>query len=178
MGVITDMLREHGYAEWDGERGSMIGASYDWRLMPHQLESRDEFFTGIMEQTHRMVEKDPDRRPAVVIGFSLGCRMAKYFLHFCHTSKGAEWMANHIAHFVPLGGTHPNCPNAPSREEVLCVRSLAGGRAANEGGHGRWLIRPTRYCSDHTAYGSILTCSKQICFLANPKCCGSCEVSL
>ena len=28
MGVITDMLREHQYTEWDGEHGNMIGASY------------------------------------------------------------------------------------------------------------------------------------------------------
>ena len=51
MGVISDMLREHGYAEWDGTQGSMIGAAYDWRITPPQLESRDRFFTDMMEQT-------------------------------------------------------------------------------------------------------------------------------
>ena len=47
MGVITGMLREHGYEEWDGEKGQMIGCSYDWRLNPTQLERRDKFFTRV-----------------------------------------------------------------------------------------------------------------------------------
>ena len=47
MGVITGMLREHGYEEWDGEKGQMIGCSYDWRLNPAQLERRDKFFTRV-----------------------------------------------------------------------------------------------------------------------------------
>ena len=72
MGVITKMLGRHGYTEWDGVSGSMIGASYDWRLLPHQLERRDAFFTRMMEQTEAMVEADHEHRPAVVVGFSLG----------------------------------------------------------------------------------------------------------
>ena len=40
----------------------------------------------------------------MVIGFSLGCRIGKYFLHFCHAKKGDAWMAKNIGHFVPLGG--------------------------------------------------------------------------
>ena len=93
MGVITDMLRTFDYCEWDGTFGSMIGASYDWRLTPPLLEKRDEFFTRMMVQTEAMVTADPKQRPAVVIGFSLGCRIAKYFIHFCHDRKGAEWMS-------------------------------------------------------------------------------------
>ena len=95
MGVITDMLRQYDYCEWDPSEqfGSMIGASYDWRLTPPLLEERDQFFSRMMEQTEAMVAADPQRRPAVVIGFSLGCRIAKYFIHFCHAKKGAEWMS-------------------------------------------------------------------------------------
>ena len=40
----------------------------------------------------------------MLIGFSLGCRIAKYFLHFAHETKGAEWLDEHVQHFVPLGG--------------------------------------------------------------------------
>ena len=103
MGVISDMLREYDYSEWDGSCGGMIGASYDWRLMPSQLEERDGFFSSMMAQTEAMVEANHGR-PAVVVGFSLGCRIAKYFLHFCHAKKGNQWMTDNIAHFVPLGG--------------------------------------------------------------------------
>jgi len=80
MGVITAHLKPFGYAEFDPvlKTGSMIGASYDWRLMPAMMEERDGFFTRIMEQTESMVNADPGKRPAVLIGFSLGCRIAKY----------------------------------------------------------------------------------------------------
>eukprot|EP00658_Telonema_sp_P-2_P022945 TRINITY_DN19191_c0_g2_i1.p1 TRINITY_DN19191_c0_g2~~TRINITY_DN19191_c0_g2_i1.p1 ORF type:complete len:261 (+),score=47.10 TRINITY_DN19191_c0_g2_i1:110-892(+) len=104
MGVITDMLRTHGYTEWDGTSGSIVGASYDWRMMPSQLEARDGFFSTMMEQVESMVATDPSRRAAVVIGFSLGCRIAKYFLHFCLAHRGRQWCDLHLAHFIPLGG--------------------------------------------------------------------------
>lgn len=104
LGVITNRLRKHGYTEWDGVSGNMIGASYDWRLMPGQLETRDKFFSGIMKQLEAMVAADPEHLPATVVGFSLGCRVAKYFLHFCLSQKGQEWVSKHVDHFVPLGG--------------------------------------------------------------------------
>lgn len=52
MGVISDMLRRHGYTEWEKEKsvGSMIGASYDWRITPDQLEERNGFFSEMMHQ--------------------------------------------------------------------------------------------------------------------------------
>lgn len=35
-GEISGMLRQHGYSEWNetDKKGSMIGASYDWRYQP------------------------------------------------------------------------------------------------------------------------------------------------
>ena len=51
-----------------------------------------------------MVAADPEHRPAVVIGFSLGCKIAKYLLHWCHSQKGNVWMNQNVAHFVALGG--------------------------------------------------------------------------
>ena len=70
MGCITDELRKHDYSEWDGQEGSMIGCSYDWRLTPQQMETRDGFFSDMLQQTEAMVEADG--RPCVVIGFSMG----------------------------------------------------------------------------------------------------------
>ena len=58
----------------------------------------------IMNQTEAMVSAHPDKRPAAVLGHSMGCKVAKYFLHFCHAKKGADWMARNITHFIPLGG--------------------------------------------------------------------------
>ena len=63
-----------------------------------------------------MVDADPEQRPAVVIGFSLGCKIAKYFLHFCNAKKGSDWMDSHIAHFVALGG--------PFRGSVALLRAM------------------------------------------------------
>lgn len=56
---------------------------------------------------------DKHRPAAVVIGFSLGCKIAHYFLHFCESRKGKAWVDKYVAHFVALGGpflgTHA-CP--------------------------------------------------------------------
>ena len=117
MGSIADMLRKHGqYKEWDGSHGSMIGATYDWRILPEHMERRDGFFTKTMHQLEAMVAADPNHRPAVVIGFSLGCKIGKYFLHFCHAAKGREWVDAHVGHFVPLGG--------PFRGAVTLMRAM------------------------------------------------------
>lgn len=73
--------------------------------MPSQMEKlRDGYFNKLLQQVEQMVAADPQQRPAVVIGFSLGCRFAKYFLHFCHAHRGEAWIAANIQHFVPLGG--------------------------------------------------------------------------
>ena len=42
MGVIVDMLQEYNYTEWNEKpgaegAGNMIGASFDWRLLPTQV---------------------------------------------------------------------------------------------------------------------------------------------
>ena len=41
MGVIVDMLQEYDYSEWNQPgaegAGNMIGASFDWRLLPKQV---------------------------------------------------------------------------------------------------------------------------------------------
>ena len=43
-GGISEMLRQHGYSEWNeiDKKGSMIGASYDWRYtaVEHLLTDR------------------------------------------------------------------------------------------------------------------------------------------
>ena len=82
----------------------MIGASYDWRLTPSLLEERDQFFSKLMTQTEAVVAADKEQRPAVIVGFSLGCRIAKYFLHHCRLHGGEQWITDNIGHFVPLGG--------------------------------------------------------------------------
>ena len=49
---ITGMLKTYNYTEWDenSKSGSMIGASYDWRIMPEHMERRDGMFTNYMNQ--------------------------------------------------------------------------------------------------------------------------------
>lgn len=73
-------------------------------MTPAQLEARDGYFSSLVEQTEAMVAADPEHRPAVVIGFSLGCLIGKYFMHFCQAAKGDAWTASHLQHFVSLGG--------------------------------------------------------------------------
>ena len=91
----------------------------------------------MMEQMEAIVAAQG--KPAVVIAFSLGCRIAKvracachqkahwmsafqYFLHFCHAKRGDDWMGKHVDHFVPLGG--PFLGAVPLLQAVMVVCSV------------------------------------------------------
>jgi len=104
IGMTSKLKAEGGYTEWDGQKGDLLPAAYDWRLMPPMMEQRDGLFTKILEETEKMVNAHPHKLPAVVTGHSMGCKVAKYWLHFCHAAKGPEWMAQYVTHFVPLSG--------------------------------------------------------------------------
>ena len=58
----------------------MIGASFDWRITPAQLEERDSYFSQLVVQTERMVAADPSKRPAVLVGAT---RTHTFFFAIC-----------------------------------------------------------------------------------------------
>lgn len=89
IGLITK-LKSYGYTEWDGQHGDLYGAAFDWRLMPAKMEERDGFLTKTMEAIEKIVAAHPGNKPVVVMGHSMGCKVAHYFLHFCHAQKGRD----------------------------------------------------------------------------------------
>lgn len=71
--LIKMLASELGY-----DSNSMIGAAYDWRLAPIQLQQRDSFFTTLKQWLEVAVERH--KRPAIVIAHSMGTNL---FLYFC-----------------------------------------------------------------------------------------------
>jgi len=66
----------HGCLAVSGSFGPLTDES-SCRLAPRQLEDRDKLFSKLMAQVQAMVEADHEHRPAVIVAFSLGCRIAK-----------------------------------------------------------------------------------------------------
>jgi hypothetical protein len=73
---IKFLANEYGY-----DVNNMIGAPYDWRLSPKELQERDSFFTNLKFKLETTVKKH--NRPAIIIAHSMGNNI---FIYFC------EWL--------------------------------------------------------------------------------------
>ena len=108
--IFTQLIKMLAY-ELGYDSNNIIGAPYDWRLAPMQLQQRDLFLTTLKLRIETAVKRH--RRPAIVIAHSMGNSI---FLYFCDWLKyedkpamGAEkWLRKHIwgylAYAAPLLG--------------------------------------------------------------------------
>ena len=83
--------------------GNMLAAPYDWRTQPDIMESRDGLFSTLCEKIERMVQANNGTKCAL-IGFSMGSKVGKYFIHFAAAVKGTTWVNQNIDHFIPMCG--------------------------------------------------------------------------
>eukprot|EP00529_Nitzschia_sp_RCC80_P014051 CAMPEP_0113478794 /NCGR_PEP_ID=MMETSP0014_2-20120614/20950_1 /TAXON_ID=2857 /ORGANISM="Nitzschia sp." /LENGTH=746 /DNA_ID=CAMNT_0000372017 /DNA_START=517 /DNA_END=2757 /DNA_ORIENTATION=- /assembly_acc=CAM_ASM_000159 len=110
FGPVIDALQEAGYNS-NPDKLNLAASPYDWRVAPQELERRDQYFT----KTMRMVEtlyKDNDNTPVVLIGHSMGCKTAHYFLNFALSAKGQEWLDTYVHTYMPVGAPHLGAPKA------------------------------------------------------------------
>lgn len=94
---------------------SIIGAPYDWRLSPIELETRDSFFTTFKYRLETAVRRH--RRPAIVMAHSMGNNV---FLYFCEWLRLVErppmgyrrWLRRHIWGYVGFAAPLLGAPMA------------------------------------------------------------------
>jgi Lecithin:cholesterol acyltransferase len=89
---------------------NLMASPYDWRLSPDELEKRDKYFTrtmGFVEKLYR-----DNHKPVILIGHSMGCKNAHYFLNFLERKKGRKWIDKHIHTYMPIGAPHLGAPKA------------------------------------------------------------------
>ena len=107
------------------DSNSMFMASYDWRLSPETLQTRDAYFSKLkntIETAHAIHNERP-----VLIGHSLGGNVVRYFLRWVEDPNGGNggphWVNTHVESFVNIGGPLLGVPKA--------ISSLASGEMRN-----------------------------------------------
>ena len=108
--LIKMLAHELGY-----DRNSIIGAPYDWRLAPIQLEQRDSYFKTLKQWLEVAVERH--QRPAIVIAHSMGTNVFMYFCDWLRLvdkpSMGYEkWMRKHIWSYIGMAAPLLGSPGA------------------------------------------------------------------
>lgn len=112
--IFTQLIRMLAY-ELGYDSNNIIGAPYDWRIAPMQLQQRDLFFTTLKLRIETAVKRH--RRPAIVIAHSMGNSI---FLYFCDWLKyedkpsiGAEkWLRKHIWGYIAYAAPLLGAPGA------------------------------------------------------------------
>jgi hypothetical protein len=92
--LIKTLASELGY-----DVTNLIGAPYDWRLAPIQMQKRDSFFTTLKSRLEVAVRRH--KRPAIVIAHSMGTNIFMYFCDWLRVHEkpaiGWEhWIRRHI----------------------------------------------------------------------------------
>lgn len=110
FGPVIVALQREGYNP-PGGPANLMASTYDWRLPPSELERRDGYFTrtiGLVEGLY----KTNGSTPVVLLGHSLGCKTAHYFLNFAKARRGQKWIDRHVHTYLPVGAPHLGAPKA------------------------------------------------------------------
>lgn len=100
------------YADGYADRKTLVGLPYDFRLVLDP-EYRRRLFNTFRAYIERAVAEAPrgaGRGGAVVVGHSLGALLFKWFLSA--GDVGADWIAEHVAHFVSICAPYGGAPNS------------------------------------------------------------------
>jgi hypothetical protein len=90
---------------------NLMASPYDWRLPPQELEIRDKYFSRTMGYVEKLYNEN-NHTPVIIIGHSMGCKNAHYFLNFLEDKKGRAWIDKHIHTYMPIGAPHLGAPKA------------------------------------------------------------------
>jgi phospholipid:diacylglycerol acyltransferase len=104
-GALIHALADVGYTELN-----MHLAAYDWRLPFAGNEERDAYDLRLLTQVELMYKVH--KRPVQLIAHSMGALVTHRFLQYAVAERGPEWVEEHIAGIVHIGGTLLGLPKA------------------------------------------------------------------
>eukprot|EP01117_Protostelium_nocturnum_P019541 TRINITY_DN8496_c0_g1_i1.p1 TRINITY_DN8496_c0_g1~~TRINITY_DN8496_c0_g1_i1.p1 ORF type:complete len:1132 (-),score=279.50 TRINITY_DN8496_c0_g1_i1:39-3434(-) len=116
MGPLFDMLEDLGYSYGH----NLLAAPYDWRVPPHILEERDQYFTHLAADIEQLY-RNSYGTPVVAIAHSMGNKLFHYFLNwaFRRPELGESWIETRIHTFFSIGAPWVGAPKM--------VRGVASG---------------------------------------------------
>lgn len=100
---VIQHLQALGY-----DHTTLIAAPYDWRLPPQKLNERDVYFWDLKAKIELAVRKAG--HPAALLGHSMGCKVAHYFLVWAEATLGYEWIEQYVHQFIPAGAPWLGAP--------------------------------------------------------------------
>ena len=95
---LIGVLQDIGYDDTN-----LDAAPYDWRLPPSELEKRDKFMSKLKSKIELFYHIN-DKTRVMLLGHSMGNRVAQYFLKWVKENYGQEWIDMHVQSLVALGG--------------------------------------------------------------------------
>uniref|UniRef100_A0A0G4FT94 Phospholipid:diacylglycerol acyltransferase n=1 Tax=Chromera velia CCMP2878 TaxID=1169474 RepID=A0A0G4FT94_9ALVE len=102
-------LAEIGY-----DPGMLHMASYDWRLGPQTLQTRDAYFSRLLSQTEALVAVTGEK--AVFVSHSMGTQMMHYFFRWAESpfggNRGKDWVEKHVDSAFTIAGCLLGVPKA------------------------------------------------------------------
>lgn len=93
FGPVINALEKKGYNS--NGNINLMASTYDWRLSPLAMEKRDNYFTRTVGYIEDLYNGNA-QTPVVILGHSLGCKVAHYFLNFALDKKGQKWIDKHV----------------------------------------------------------------------------------
>lgn len=108
MEPLIDALENAGYNQ---SEVNLDAAPYDWRLPPSYLEIRYRYFTKTIQRIEDMYNAN-NKTPVILMGYSLGAKVAHYLLNCAKLLKGQDWIDSVIHTFIPVSAPHLGTPMA------------------------------------------------------------------
>ena len=102
FGPVIKALEKKGYNS--NGNINLMASTYDWRLSPLAMEKRDKYFTTTIGYIEELYNGNA-QTPVVILGHSLGCKVAHYFLNFALDKKGQEWIDKHVHTYMVSDGS-------------------------------------------------------------------------
>lgn len=108
-GKVIENLAAIGY-----DSNNMFMASYDWRMSPSKLESRDRYFTKLKVLVENAVLTNQGRK-VVLMSHSMGSQVVMYFLQWVESPLGGAapgWVERHLHALTSIGGSFLGAPKS------------------------------------------------------------------
>eukprot|EP00980_Cylindrotheca_fusiformis_P008439 scaffold1784_cov116-Cylindrotheca_fusiformis.AAC.19 len=112
------LIRALEKAGYNDSTINLEAAPYDWRMSPLHLELNHQYFSKTIQMIEDMYQRNK-YAPVILLGYSLGAKVAHYLLNFAMLKKGKAWVSSRIYSFVPVA--------APLLGAPMILRSIIGG---------------------------------------------------
>lgn len=104
MGPLLQELYDFGYTD-----ENLACMPYDWRLPPHYLQERDNYFTELKSTVEQLSSRC--NMPVVLVSHSMGCKVVHYFFMWLKKQpNGQEWIDKYIHTFFTIGAPWLGAP--------------------------------------------------------------------